>query len=210
MEVNYGGYPVFKGLQMPLEFMGIRGRFIVIAAATFGVAFLGFILFYVLFGTVPALIVAIATSGSGLLAIYIKQMCQGIGLDPTPYYVTTTGHIHLNGMQAVAYARNRYTKGWDYKRTERQRIILTAMFAKLQASDLGTINSFLNAALPNITTNMPGDVVMYFVNNASLYLGYGFQAGYRVPFDDIGWTSLNSMLITDLAATHNRLMSILY
>ncbi len=147
---------------------------------------------------------------ANVMAIYIKQMCQGIGLDPTPYYVTTTGHIHLNGMQAVAYARNRYTKGWDYKRTERQRIILTAMFAKLQASDLGTINSFLNAALPNITTNMPGDVVMYFVNNASLYLGYGFQAGYRVPFDDIGWTSLNSMLITDLAATHNRLMSILY
>ena len=145
-----------------------------------------------------------------VMAIYIKQMCQGIGLDPTPYYVTTTGHIHLNGMQAVAYARNRYTKGWDYKRTERQRIILTAMFAKLQHSDLGTINSFLNAALPNITTNMPGDIVMYFVNNASLYLGYGFQAGYRVPFDDIGWTSLNSMLITDLAATHNRLMSILY
>ncbi|MBQ2083205.1 MAG: LCP family protein [Lachnospiraceae bacterium] len=147
---------------------------------------------------------------ANVMAIYIKQMCQGIGLDPTPYYVTTTGHIHLNGMQAVAYARNRYTKGWDYKRTERQRIILTAMFAKLQRSDLGTINSFLNAALPNITTNMPGDIVMYFVNNASLYLGYGFQAGYRVPFDDIGWTSLNSMLITDLAATHNRLMSILY
>ena len=147
---------------------------------------------------------------ANVMAIYIKQMCQGIGLDPTPYYVTTTGHIHLNGMQAVAYARNRYTKGWDYKRTERQRIILTAMFAKLQASDLGTINSFLNAALPNITTNMPGDVVMYFVNNASLYLGYGFQAGYRVPFDDIGWTSLNSMLITDLVATHKRLMSILY
>ena len=53
--------------------MGIRGRFIVIAAATFGVAFLGFILFYVLFGTVPALIVAVTTGGSGLLAIYIKQ-----------------------------------------------------------------------------------------------------------------------------------------
>ncbi len=58
---------------MPLEFMGIRGRFIVIAAATFGAAFLGFILFYVLFGTIPALIVAVVTGGSGLLAIYIKQ-----------------------------------------------------------------------------------------------------------------------------------------
>ena len=73
MDVNYSGYPVFKGLQMPLEFMGIRGRFIVIAAATFGAAFLGFILFYVLFGTIPALIVAVVTGGSGLLAIYIKQ-----------------------------------------------------------------------------------------------------------------------------------------
>ena len=73
MEVNYGGYPVFKGLQLPLEFMGIRGRFIWIAAATFGAAFLGFILFYVLFGTVPALIVTVVVAGSGLAAIYVKQ-----------------------------------------------------------------------------------------------------------------------------------------
>ena len=73
MDVNYSGYPVFKGLQMPLEFMGIRGRFIVIAAATFWAAFLGFILFYVLFGTIPALIVAVVTGGSRMLAIYIKQ-----------------------------------------------------------------------------------------------------------------------------------------
>ena len=73
MEVNYGGYPVFKGLQLPLEFMGIRGRFIWIAAATFGAAFLGFILFYVLFGTLPALIVTVAVAGSGLAAIYVKQ-----------------------------------------------------------------------------------------------------------------------------------------
>jgi len=43
MQTNYAGYPVYKGLQMPLEFMGIRGRFIGIAAATFGAAFLGFI-----------------------------------------------------------------------------------------------------------------------------------------------------------------------
>ena len=73
MEVNYGGYPVFKGLQLPLEFMGIRGRFIWIAAATFGAAFLGFILFYVLFGTLPALIVTVVVAGSGLAAIYVKQ-----------------------------------------------------------------------------------------------------------------------------------------
>ena len=32
MQVNYSGYPVFKGLQRPLEFMGIRGRFLTYAA----------------------------------------------------------------------------------------------------------------------------------------------------------------------------------
>lgn len=33
MTMNQEGYPVFKGLQKPLEFMGIRGRFLTLAAA---------------------------------------------------------------------------------------------------------------------------------------------------------------------------------
>ena len=32
MIMNQEGYPVFKGLQKPLEFMGIRGRFLTLAA----------------------------------------------------------------------------------------------------------------------------------------------------------------------------------
>ena len=73
MEANYAGYPVYKGLQMPLEFMGIRGRFILIAAATFGAAFLGFIAGYVLFGLGIALLVLGVSAGGGLLTIYLKQ-----------------------------------------------------------------------------------------------------------------------------------------
>ena len=34
MTMNQEGYPVFKGLQKPLEFMGIRGRFLTLAAAS--------------------------------------------------------------------------------------------------------------------------------------------------------------------------------
>lgn len=33
MTMNQEGYPVFKGLQKPLEFMGIRGRFLKIGRA---------------------------------------------------------------------------------------------------------------------------------------------------------------------------------
>ena len=68
METNYAGYPVYKGLQMPLEFMGIRGRFILIAAVTFGVSFLGFIAGYVLFGLGIALLMLGVSAG-----IYVKQ-----------------------------------------------------------------------------------------------------------------------------------------
>ena len=32
MDINFNGIPVFKGLQKPLEFMGIRGRFLTYAA----------------------------------------------------------------------------------------------------------------------------------------------------------------------------------
>ena len=35
------GFPVFKGLQKPLEFMGIRGRFLTLAAVAIGVSFVG-------------------------------------------------------------------------------------------------------------------------------------------------------------------------
>ena len=45
MAMNPEGYPVFKGLQKPLEFMGIRGRFLTLAAAAVGVSFVGFIVF---------------------------------------------------------------------------------------------------------------------------------------------------------------------
>lgn len=41
--MNQEGYPMFKGLQKPLEFMGIRGRFLTLAAAAIGVSFVGFI-----------------------------------------------------------------------------------------------------------------------------------------------------------------------
>lgn len=77
MQTNYAGYPVYKGLQMPLEFMGIRGRFIWIAAATFGAAFLGFISGYVLCGLGIALIILGVSAGGGLLTIYLKQR-QGL------------------------------------------------------------------------------------------------------------------------------------
>lgn len=67
------GYPVFKGLQKPLEFMGIRGRFLTLAAAAIGVSFIGFILFSIALGKLAGFIAMLVTAVVGLVIIYIKQ-----------------------------------------------------------------------------------------------------------------------------------------
>ena len=73
MEINYNGYPVFKGIQKPLEFMGIRGRFLTFAAAAIGTSFIGFIVFSILIGKVAGIIAMMVMAVTGLITIYIKQ-----------------------------------------------------------------------------------------------------------------------------------------
>lgn len=73
MDVNFNGVPVFKGLQKPLEFMGIRGRFLTFAALAIGGSFLGFLLFSILFGKLVGFIAMIILIAIGLATIYIKQ-----------------------------------------------------------------------------------------------------------------------------------------
>ena len=61
--------------------------------------------------------------------------------------VSGTGRQHLNGVQAVAYSRIRYTAGGDYKRTERMREVLEAMLSKsktLSISELINVANILN------------------------------------------------------------------
>lgn len=68
-EIRYPDYPLFKGLQKPLEFMGIQGRYIYWAAATAGGAIIGFIVTYCLMGIIAGLIVLVVaiTTGAGLI-----------------------------------------------------------------------------------------------------------------------------------------------
>ena len=77
MTMNQEGYPVFKGLQKPLEFMGIRGRFLTLAAAAIGVSFVGFIGFSIalgdIVGTITLFIAMLVMALVGLVTIYVKQ-----------------------------------------------------------------------------------------------------------------------------------------
>lgn len=66
-------YPMFKGLQRPLEFMGIQGRYIYWAAGAIGGAIVGFIVAYCLSGFLAGLIVLVVTLCGGAVLILLKQ-----------------------------------------------------------------------------------------------------------------------------------------
>ena len=76
-ETRYPDYPVFKGLQRPLELMGIQGRYIYWAAGTAGGAIFGFIAAYCLLGFVAGLIALTAILSAGISLIIVKQR-QGL------------------------------------------------------------------------------------------------------------------------------------
>ena len=70
---QYLSYPMFKGLQKPLEFMGFQGRYITWAACAIGGAILGFIIAYCIFGFVVGLIVLAVSLLAGAALIFFKQ-----------------------------------------------------------------------------------------------------------------------------------------
>lgn len=69
-------------------------------------------------------------------------------------HLSTTGRQKLDGVQAVAYSRIRYTSGGDYKRTERMRTVIEAMLSKAKTLGIGQLNSFADTILPKIRTNI--------------------------------------------------------
>lgn len=90
------------------------------------------------------------------------------------------GTYTLNGVQAVSYARIRQTAGDDFKRSERQRIIVNKMVEKALASDIGTINDLIDTVFPQIKTSLSKTEILSLATDAFNY-SMGENAGF--PFD---------------------------
>lgn len=83
---------------------------------------------------------------------YIDATSQSSGVKSS--HITKTGTQTLDGVQAVAYSRIRYTAGGDYKRTERMRTVVTAMMKKAKTLSITKLNSLADTILPKISTNI--------------------------------------------------------
>ena len=81
------------------------------------------------------------------------------------------GDLHLNGPQALAYARIRYV-GSDYARTQRQRNVINAAVRQLKSRPIPDIIDCLNTILPLITTNIPADTIADLAWSAPAFFKY--------------------------------------
>ncbi len=89
---EFNSYPVFKGLQKPLELMGIRGKFIYYAAGTFLLGFIGFLVFNIIINFFAGAIALAIIAGTGIIIIFIKQK---LGLHAKKRY---KGIVHYTGL----------------------------------------------------------------------------------------------------------------
>ena len=90
--------------------------------------------------------------------------------------------VHLNGNQAVAFARIRQIDS-DYVRTERQRTVLTTIAQTLKDSNsAASIVSAVNALLPYVETNLSVADLMS-LGYVGLQLDLGGVEQFRIPAD---------------------------
>lgn len=94
--------------------------------------------------------------------------------------LTKTGLQTLDGVQATSYCRIRYTKGDDFKRTERQREVLETIANKAKTMSLTQLDSIVKAVFPMCATNMSVDQLLGIAADA---LSYNIVGTEGFPFE---------------------------
>lgn len=123
--------------------------------------------------------------------------------------VTESGKVKLDGVQAMAYARIRKLAGNDYKRTQRQRILIEAMFQKVKGSDFSTINSMLNEIFPRVETNLLMKDILSLAMNLSKFeikktTGFPFDK-VTVTLSSVGDCVVPATLVENVKMLHQYL-----
>lgn len=97
---------------------------------------------------------------------FITKTVEATGVGS--YQLEHAGMNHLDGVQAVAYARLRLMDT-DFNRTERQRKVVSLAFDKAKKANFSTLYSILTAVLPQTSTNVGIDDLIPFARDISKY-----------------------------------------
>ena len=84
------------------------------------------------------------------------------------HHLKSAGMNHLDGVQAVAYARLR-KMDTDYARTERQRKVVELAFDKAKAADIGVLNNIAEVIFDDLATNIEMKDILHMAININKY-----------------------------------------
>ncbi|MBQ4362168.1 MAG: LCP family protein [Lachnospiraceae bacterium] len=98
---------------------------------------------------------------------YATEIIKVTGIDSKG--VDHAGRQTLNGVCATAYARIRYTEGGDFKRTERQRYVLSELLRKAKKLPIKELSDLVDEIMPMISTSLSATDVLSLAVNLSKY-----------------------------------------
>ena len=116
------------------------------------------------------------------LDLNIKEFIT-VNFDSLISAINAMGLQTLDGVQAVAYSRIRYTSGGDYKRAERMRDVVQAMVTKAKKLDVGKLQILATKVLPLIRTNISQNDIMQLM---PIMLKSNFKNSMGWPYDTKG------------------------
>lgn len=112
---------------------------------------------------------------------YCVETSKVTGMDYTPLEEIEGVH-HLNGVQAVAYARIRKTSGNDFRRAARQREVIYKIVEKAKNSSIATLNTVLDKIFPMIYTSLTEKEILSMGMDM---LSYDIEDQTGFPFDHL-------------------------
>lgn len=143
---------------------------------------------------------------------YMLDMCNTLGLNGYDYVLPGGGVYHCNGVQAVAYARNRFVGNSDYARTERQRYVISQIIEEVKRMDVVRLTQFVKDVLPLVTHNVEESEIWDLVTKAPEILQYKFVQD-RIPYDnmyDVIYVDSQDMLVPQWETTIEKLHNTIY
>ena len=137
---------------------------------------------------------------------FITETVNSTGIGS--YQLDHAGMNHLDGVQAVAYARLRLMDT-DFQRTERQRKVIGLALEKAKSADYATLLNIVTTVMPQISTSVTPDDLIPFMKGVSKYY-IAETAGF--PFDkttqDVG--KLDCVIPVTLESNAVKLHEFLY
>ncbi len=127
-------------------------------------------------------------------------------------HISYAGPQLVDGVQALAYSRIRYTSGGDYERTQRHRTVLEGLFNKALQVSPAQYPSIINNMLPYVKTNLGTTNILSLATKVAT-MGGGSLEQDRFPRDGYGQGQMIDgvyYLVFDEAATKQQMMDYIF